>query len=127
MRARPSSQAGVTLEAGLHREPDHRADHRDAQKTGEEKEEGFHFWIPFWGGVWYVAGMARWTDKTIAPNRRSEAGWSRQVRSYVQGSGVKDLRTGVTGDFDRTLDGDLDSFMRAALAFKEPDDAATSD
>jgi len=45
--------------------------------------------------------------------------WGSQIRSYVLAPYrlVKDHRTGVeVGDADRVLDGDLDGFIRAALA-----------
>ena len=59
----------------------------------------------------------RWSNDTIARQTRSPAGWGRQVRSYVEGVGVKDLRTGVrVADMDAVLDGDIDPFLRAALA-----------
>jgi protein subunit release factor B len=59
----------------------------------------------------------KWVDKTIAKSRRSEHGWGNQIRSYVVGRGVKDLRTGVVADFDKTLDGNIDEFLRESLAW----------
>lgn len=50
---------------------------------------------------------------------KTEIGWGHQIRSYVLQPYqlVKDLRSGVTsGTPDDVLDGDLDSFMEAALA-----------
>jgi peptide chain release factor 2 len=50
---------------------------------------------------------------------KSEIGWGHQIRSYVLQpyQMVKDLRTGVeTSNTAAVLDGDLDSFMEAALA-----------
>jgi len=50
---------------------------------------------------------------------KTEIGWGRQIRSYVLQpyQMVKDLRTGVeTSDTGGVLDGDLDTFMGAALA-----------
>jgi peptide chain release factor 2 len=52
---------------------------------------------------------------------KSDIGWGHQIRSYVLQPYqlVKDLRTGTTsGTPDEVLDGDLDSFMEAALAQK---------
>ena len=41
-------------------------------------------------------------------------GWAEKIRTYHQPRGiVKDHRSGVTQDFDRTLDGDLDIFIEA--------------
>lgn len=62
--------------------------------------------------------MARWSGNTIAKQQRSPDGWGgvSQVRCYVVGGiGAKDMRTGVIADLDRTLDGDLDVFLREAL------------
>lgn len=61
--------------------------------------------------------MARWSRDTIVPIKRDIVSFGNQIRSYVQGRGVKDLRTGIEGDFDRVLDGDLDRFLRAGLAW----------
>jgi peptide chain release factor 2 len=50
---------------------------------------------------------------------KTDIGWGHQIRSYVLAPYqlVKDLRTGVEkGNPDAVLDGDLDSFMAAALA-----------
>ncbi len=50
---------------------------------------------------------------------KSDIGWGHQIRSYVLQpyQMVKDLRTGVTsGTPGDVLDGDLDDFMKAALA-----------
>jgi peptide chain release factor 2 len=52
---------------------------------------------------------------------KTEIGWGHQIRSYVLQPYqlVKDLRTGVTsGTPSDVLDGDLESFMEAALAQK---------
>lgn len=52
---------------------------------------------------------------------KSDIGWGHQIRSYVLQPYqlVKDLRTGTaSGTPDEVLDGDLDSFMEAALAQK---------
>jgi peptide chain release factor 2 len=52
---------------------------------------------------------------------KTDIGWGHQIRSYVLQpyQMVKDLRTGVsTSDTTGVLDGDLDSFMQAALAQK---------
>lgn len=50
---------------------------------------------------------------------KTDIGWGHQIRSYVLQpyQMVKDLRTGQeSGQPDKVLDGDLDSFMQAALA-----------
>lgn len=50
---------------------------------------------------------------------KTEIGWGHQIRSYVLQpyQMVKDLRTGVeSGQPDKVLDGDLDTFLNAALA-----------
>lgn len=60
--------------------------------------------------------MARWVGKTLAKQQRSPRGFGQQVRSYVEGRGVRDERTGIEKDMAETLDGDLDEFMRASLA-----------
>lgn len=62
--------------------------------------------------------MARWIKDTIADQRRSPEGWGAlgQVRTYVEGQGARDVRTGLRKDLQGTLDGDLDDFLRAALA-----------
>lgn len=57
----------------------------------------------------------RWSSATIAPNHRSMAGWGNQIRSYVEGIGVKDLRTGVSAPMASVLEGDIDAFLREAL------------
>jgi peptide chain release factor 2 len=52
---------------------------------------------------------------------KTEIGWGHQIRSYVLQPYqlVKDLRTGATsGTPDEVLDGELDTFMEAALAQK---------
>jgi len=52
---------------------------------------------------------------------KTDIGWGHQIRSYVLQpyQMVKDLRTGVqTSNTGAVLDGDLDSFMEAALAQK---------
>ena len=50
---------------------------------------------------------------------KTDIGWGHQIRSYVLQpyQMVKDLRTGVeTGNTGAVLDGDIDSFLAAALA-----------
>lgn len=52
---------------------------------------------------------------------KTDIGWGHQIRSYVLTpyQMVKDLRTGVeTSNPDAVIDGDLDSFMAAALAMR---------
>jgi len=56
---------------------------------------------------------------TAQENAKTDIGWGHQIRNYVLAPYqlVKDLRTGVErGNPDAVLDGDLDSFMAAALA-----------
>ena len=56
---------------------------------------------------------------TAQENAKTEIGWGHQIRSYVLAPYqlVKDLRTGVeTGNPAAVLDGNLDTFMAAALA-----------
>lgn len=62
--------------------------------------------------------MAKWSGNTLGPQKRSDAGWAHQIRSYVQGRGVKDLRTGTEADFDATVDGNIDDFLREGLAWR---------
>jgi peptide chain release factor 2 len=55
--------------------------------------------------------------KEVGEKKKIE--WGSQIRSYVLAPYrlVKDHRTGhEVGNADRVLDGDLDGFMRAALA-----------
>jgi hypothetical protein len=62
--------------------------------------------------------LARWIKDTIARQERSPEGFGGrdQVRSYVEGRGAKDARSGIERDFDATLDGDLDDFLLASLS-----------
>jgi len=60
---------------------------------------------------------------------KSEIGWGHQIRSYVLHPYqlVKDVRTGAeTGNTSAVLDGDLDSFMEAALAMRAGGDTKGS-
>ena len=59
--------------------------------------------------------------KQALEDSKTDIGWGHQIRSYVLQpyQMVKDLRTGVqTSNTGAVLDGDLDSFMEAALAQK---------
>jgi protein subunit release factor A len=54
------------------------------------------------------------TQETVSEARRMNSGWAEKIRTYHQPRGVvKDHRTGVVQDFERTLDGDLDRFIEA--------------
>ena len=58
---------------------------------------------------------------TRMPPAKTDIGWGHQIRSYVLQpyQMVKDLRTGVvSGTPSEVLDGDLDPFMKAALAHR---------
>ena len=70
----------------------------------------------------YEAELKRREEKAAAENAaKTDIGWGHQIRSYVLQpyQMVKDLRTGVTSPSPAAvLDGDLDSFMQAALAQK---------
>ncbi|MBF0428633.1 MAG: peptide chain release factor 2 [Magnetococcales bacterium] len=58
-------------------------------------------------------------EAKVVNDAKSEIGWGRQIRSYVLHPYrmVKDLRTGVEkGAADSVLDGELDDFIKAALA-----------
>lgn len=60
--------------------------------------------------------MVRWVGQTVAPATRNDNGWAHNVRSYVVGRGVKDLRTGIQrADIDAVLGGDIDCFLTEAL------------
>ena len=68
----------------------------------------------------YEAELQRREEAARAEqDAKTEIGWGHQIRSYVLHPYrmVKDLRTGVeTSNTQAVLDGDLDSFMAAALA-----------
>ncbi|MEO5364333.1 MAG: peptide chain release factor 2 [Magnetococcus sp. DMHC-8] len=68
----------------------------------------------------YQLEMDKRAEESQAVNdAKSDIGWGHQIRSYVLHPYrmVKDLRTGVEkGNADAVLDGDLDDFLRAALA-----------
>lgn len=68
----------------------------------------------------YEEELRRREEEANAVNaQKTEIGWGHQIRSYVMQpyQMVKDLRTGEeSGQPDKVLDGDLDSFMAAALA-----------
>ncbi len=68
----------------------------------------------------YEAELQRREEAARAEqDAKAEIGWGHQIRSYVLHPYrmVKDLRTGVeTSNTQAVLDGDLDSFMAAALA-----------
>lgn len=59
---------------------------------------------------------------------KTDIGWGHQIRSYVLQpyQMVKDLRSGEeSGQPDKVLDGDLDTFMQAALAARVEGDSGT--
>lgn len=68
----------------------------------------------------YQLELDRRAEESQATNdAKTDIGWGHQIRSYVLHPYrmVKDLRTGVEkGNADAVLDGDLDDFLRAALA-----------
>lgn len=68
-------------------------------------------------------------EKAQATNdAKSDIGWGHQIRSYVLHPYqlVKDLRTGVeTSNTDAVLNGDLDTFIRTALARRITVDASS--
>ena len=70
----------------------------------------------------YEMELKKREEKAAAESAaETDIGWGHQIRSYVLQpyQMVKDLRTGVqTSDTSGVLDGDLDSFMAAALAQK---------
>ena len=58
-------------------------------------------------------------DAQAAHNSKTDIGWGHQIRSYVLHpyQMVKDLRTGIeNGNAQSVLDGNLDSFLEAALS-----------
>lgn len=61
----------------------------------------------------------RASEAQATADAKTDIGWGHQIRSYVLHPYrmVKDLRTGVEkGNTDAVLDGDLDDFIKAALA-----------
>jgi peptide chain release factor 2 len=68
----------------------------------------------------YEAELKKREEAAFATHdAKSDIGWGHQIRSYVLQpyQMVKDLRTGFTsGTPDDVLDGDLDGFMKSALA-----------
>jgi peptide chain release factor 2 len=61
----------------------------------------------------------REAEKQAMEAQKTDIGWGHQIRSYVLQpyQMVKDLRTGVErSDTQRVLDGDIDSYIEAALA-----------
>ncbi len=63
----------------------------------------------------------RAAEAQATADAKTDIGWGHQIRSYVLHPYrmVKDLRTGVEkGNADAVLDGDLDDFIKAALAQK---------
>ena len=58
--------------------------------------------------------IAHYKSEAREEVRRTNTGWAEKIRTYHQPRGVvKDHRTGVTQDYERTLDGDLDVFIEA--------------
>ena len=70
----------------------------------------------------YEAEMQkREEEASAAHGEKTDIGWGHQIRSYVLHpyQMIKDLRTGVeTTQSSAVLDGDLDAFLEAALAYK---------
>jgi len=55
-----------------------------------------------------------WTKETVTEARRMNSGWAEKIRTYHQIRGVvKDHRTGVEQDFEKTMAGDIDIFVDA--------------
>ena len=70
----------------------------------------------------YEAEMQKREEEAAAAHgEKTDIGWGHQIRSYVLHpyQMIKDLRTGVeTTQSSAVLDGDLDAFLEAALAYK---------
>lgn len=70
----------------------------------------------------YEAELQKREEQAAADHgEKTDIGWGHQIRSYVLHpyQMIKDLRTNVeTSQSDKVLDGDLDMFLEAALAFK---------
>lgn len=58
--------------------------------------------------------IKHYTKEMAQESRRTNSGWAEKIRTYHQPRGtVTDHRTGVTQDYGKTLDGDLDKFIEA--------------
>jgi len=54
------------------------------------------------------------SKELVTEVRRANSGWAEKIRTYHQIRGVvKDHRTGVEQDFEKTMDGDIDIFVDA--------------
>jgi protein subunit release factor A len=66
-------------------------------------------------GAWFKLVnrlIAYYKAQMVQEERRTNKGWAEKIRTYHEPRGiVKDHRTGITQNYQRTLDGDLDQFI----------------